>query len=73
MNIETPRRWRKGQTIFNFLWWLNEHKGFHREMGTFGVFMESTEVGGRMADPFHIEDSEIDSLFREYLEHVESN
>lgn len=58
MNIKTPPHWRKGQTIFNFLWWLKDQKGYTPEMG----------ATGRMADPFHIDDEKLDELFEEFLE-----
>lgn len=57
MNIKTPKKWRKGQTIFNFLWWLQEQKGYAPEIG----------VTGRMADPFHIDDKKFDDFFKEFL------
>lgn len=56
MDIKTPKGWRKGQTIFNFLWWLKSDKGFHPEIGE-----------ERMADPFHIDDGELEKLFTEFL------
>ena len=58
MDIKTPKGWRKGQTIFNFLWWLKSDKGYHSEMNT----------EGRMADPFHIDDETLEKLFAEFLE-----
>ena len=58
MNIETTKGWRKSQTIFNFLWWLNEVKKYPTEIG----------ARGRMADPFNIPNSELDKLFAEFLE-----
>lgn len=57
MNIKTPKNWRKGQTIFNFLWWLQAKKGYSPEMGTPGM----------MADTFHIPDDLFDKFFDEYL------
>lgn len=59
MNIETPKGWRKGQTIFNFLVWLKSNKDYSAP----------TEcLTGRMADPFYIPDDELDKLFKEFLE-----
>lgn len=58
MDIKTPKRWRKGQTIFNFLWWLQSEKGYSPEPG----------VGGRMADPFGIPNKEFDTLYDEFLQ-----
>jgi hypothetical protein len=57
MFLPTPPRWRKGQTIFNFLWWLKTDKGYAPEIGT----------DGRMADPFHIADEQLDKLFDEFI------
>lgn len=57
MNIKTPPKWRIGQTIFNFLWWLQSEKGYSSEMG----------ASGRMADPFHISDSDLQKLYDEFL------
>ena len=78
MNIETPKGWRKGQTIFNFLWWLKEHKGYKTEIA---IPILPTREGydpkgyseGRMADPFHIQDAEIDKLYKEFLEQHGTN
>lgn len=58
MNIKTPKGWRKGQTIFNFLWWLKEHKRYLAEF----------DGEGRMADPFHIPDEKFVALYQEFLE-----
>ena len=55
MEIKTPRYWRKGQTIFNFLEWLSDKKKY------------GTNQNSRMADPFHIPDDEWDKLYKEYL------
>ena len=55
MNIKTPKDWRKGQTIFNFLEWL-ANKGY------------STGQNHRLADTFHIADKELDELFKQYIE-----
>ncbi len=57
MKEQIPKGWRIGQTIFNFLWWLKEKKGYDSEMGT----------EGRMADPFNIEDRKLKNLYEEYL------
>lgn len=66
MEIETPVGWRKGQTIFNFLWWLNSNKKFRREFDVEAI-KGQFEVGGRMADPFYIPDDEFDALYKEFL------
>jgi len=57
LNIPTPKDWRMGQTIFNFLWWLQEQKGYASELDT----------TGRMADPFHISDSQLQKLYKEFI------
>lgn len=59
MDITTPKGWRKGQTIFNFLEWLHKEKGYEND----------TQIQGleRMADPFYIEDTEIDRLYDEFI------
>ena len=48
-----PPDWRTGQTVFNFLEWLAETKGY----GT----------SARMADPFGISDKEFTKLYYEFL------
>ncbi len=60
MDVETPKGWRKGQTIFNFLEWLRLEHGY-----TSGY-----EKVGRMADPFHIPDSDFDSLYQEFFSKI---
>jgi hypothetical protein len=55
MNIQTPSRWRKGQTIFNFLEWLRVEKGVPANQSV------------RMADPFHMSDEDLDTLFDEFI------
>ena len=55
MNIETPKGWRKGQTLFNFLEWLLENGG-HRN-----------QAGERQADVFYVEDVWLDSKWKEFL------
>lgn len=52
-----PKSFREGQTIFNFLEWL-QVKGY------------DTNQQARMADPFHIPDDELDKLYEEYLKEV---
>ena len=54
--LKTPKGWRKGQTIFNFLWWLNVVKGYSPECDR-----------ERMADPFHIPDTKIEELYKEFI------
>lgn len=67
MNIETPKDWRKGQMIANFLKWLNEEKEYPTE------FIDGGWTNGFMADPFYIEDKEWDKLFKEFLKLHEKN
>lgn len=55
MDIKTPKGWRQGQTIFNFLEWLHTSKGY------------STNQTPRTADPFHIGDKELSELFEEFI------
>lgn len=67
LNFPVPEGWRKGQTIFNFLWWLKDHRMFSSE------FVEFDQKGGmvyaktRMADPFNIPDKQLEALFEEFL------
>lgn len=56
-HIEKPVYIRKGQQLFNFLEWVRIKKG-----------QSITDLGGRMADPYHIPDVEFDSLYEEFLE-----
>ncbi len=55
MELIRPRGWREGQTIFNFLEWLNVKKGIH------------TNQNSRMADPFHVSDEDWDKFYEEFL------
>lgn len=66
MKITTPKNWRKGQTIFNFLEWLRVEKGFNQEDGE--LIMSDT----RMADPFYIVDEELDKYYEEFLKQHEN-
>lgn len=61
MDIEKPKDWRKGQTIFNFLEWLHIKKGI------------SANQSSRLADPFYIDDDKIDKYYEQYLEHCKDN
>jgi hypothetical protein len=68
MDIKTPKDWRKGQTIFNFLWWLHAEKEYRTETIRFnGSSSNPVTATGRMADPFHIPDAEMDKLYEEFL------
>lgn len=55
-----PTDWRKGQTVFSFLQWMRD-KGHG----------DSSE-GRRMADPFHVPDTDLDRLYEEFLEYIEA-
>lgn len=47
-------KWRKGQSLFNFLEWLK------------GEGVLPHKQGERMADPFHISDEDFDSYLLDY-------
>lgn len=53
--MKTPKNWRKGQTIFNFLEWLRIEKKY------------TAEQSARMADPFYLTDEDYDKLMNEFL------
>ena len=53
MKIKTPKGWRKGQSIWNFLNWL---VGQGLPIGELPV-----------ADPFYIEDEVLDKLYAKFL------
>lgn len=55
LNITKVASWRKGQTIVNFLIWLKHH----------GYATATTNI---MADPFFIEDAELERLYKEFLD-----
>lgn len=61
-----PSGWRIGQTIFNFLWWLHDKKGYKTELTGWNGNI-NTYAEGRMADPFHISDEEWHELYVEFL------
>jgi hypothetical protein len=60
MILKTPIGWRKGQTIFNFLEWLADTKGYERDNKQ------------RMVDPFHFDDETFDALYKEYISGYET-
>lgn len=66
LNIKVPRGWRKGQTIFNFLWYLREC-GYDTEVVGWNPNGTLQHSVGRMADPFHIGDKELEKYYREFL------
>ena len=53
IKIQIPKGWRKGQTIFNFLEFMQEK----------GV---PTNQNARLADPFYLSDEEWDKYEREF-------
>lgn len=61
-DLKTPKGWRKGQAIFNFLWWLKEKEGYDPEVGP-----------ERMADPFNIDDKKFEELYDEFLIYYAKN
>ncbi len=52
---EKPKGWRDGQTIFNFLEWIAKKD------------YAPTVQSKRMADPFHIDDIELETLYKQFL------
>lgn len=58
--MKTPKGWRKGQTIFNFLEWLHKNKDL------------SNEQSARMADPFQLSDERWDAYYEEYISFYEN-
>ena len=55
MELKTPKGWRKGQTMFNFL-------EFVREKGV------PTNQNGRLADTFHVPDEDMEKYLKEFEE-----
>ena len=51
-----PKEWRQGQTIFNFLEWLN------------ATGKAPSSQSNRMADPFHLQDEELEEMYDEFIE-----
>jgi len=56
IKIKKPKKWRKGQMIFNFLEWL----AYEKNMVTIN----------RMADPFFLTDEELDEYYEEFLKTI---
>lgn len=56
--MKTPKGWRKGQTIYNFLEWLTWNKSAP----------VANPSNTSMADPFHLSDEEWNKLYQEFLE-----
>lgn len=65
LQIKTPVGWRKGQTIFQFLWWLNLKKGYSPQSSTALSFLD-------MADPYVIPDVELERLYEQFYEHYKT-
>lgn len=55
-----PDDWRIGQSLFNFLEWLRTDKGYDPNQSF------------RMADPFSIDDDEMDKLLNEYQVYLDA-
>lgn len=60
--IKAINGWRKGQTIFNFLWWLHDIKGIETEYSVASRGCTSC----RQADVFYMSDDELNSYWEEY-------
>ena len=58
MKLKRPRRWRKGQVIFNYLEWL------------YGTGKAEPNQNQRMADPFYISDEDWDMWWDEHQKEV---
>ncbi len=67
LNIPRPKGWRKGQTIFNFLWWLKEHRLIPTELLGWDGKMAPEYAKGRMADVFNIPDAKLEAYYAEFL------
>ena len=61
MNITTVNHWRKGQTLFLFLEWIKDK---HPNVDTIQSL--------RMADPFYIEDADLDRYYDEFLAEMDT-
>ena len=59
--IKTAKGQRQGQTMFNFLEWVNKNRSPN---------ITANENTKRMADPFYIGDEELESLFEEFLKSI---
>lgn len=55
-NIKIPTDWRIGQTLFNFLAWVQREKV---------ILVDSS--GERMADPFHYPDEQLVAFYKEFI------
>lgn len=57
--LKIPKDWRIGQTIFNFLAWLNREEE-HQIKDLFCL-------SDRMYDPFHFSDTEFKTKYKEFI------
>lgn len=71
LNIQTPPGWRIGQTLFNFLVWLNRNGYNTQPIGIeashsfpYKNLIFATDY---MADPFYIPDNKLEELYNEFL------
>ena len=53
-----PKNWREGQTIGNFLRWMNQ------EFGGENIYL---------ADPFYITDKDLNKLYKEFLKSINTH
>jgi hypothetical protein len=67
LDLKVPKGWRKGQTLFSFLWWLKNEKLFTTEFIEMDKDWKPVYAQGGMADPFHIPDAKLEKLFAEFL------
>lgn len=58
IEIKVPKDWRKGQTLFNFLEWLNVKKEI------------SPNQSYCLADTFHLSDEELEEYIKEYEKEI---
>lgn len=64
--LKIPKQWRIGQTIFNFLAWLNREEEDHQIKDLFCL-------SDRMFDPFHLSDIEFKIKFKEFIRLTKKN
>lgn len=58
--MKTPKNWRIGQTLFNFMEWLHTEKD-----------VPTGQLGERCADIFYIDDDLWNKYYQEYLDTLE--
>ena len=61
-----PKYWRIGQTIFNFLWFLQK-RGHTTEWSS-----EIGQLHGRIADPLYIIDKKLKKFYKSFLEEYDT-